>query len=99
MSFSITPSEHIRNHPANTSISKEVHAFTKTQRFISPNPECSNVSYTYNSHLSNRKIGFGYGTKSDFTRTLTVSPPATKYQLKTFTDDTKNKGKSFGLDR
>jgi hypothetical protein len=99
MSFSITPSDVIRKHPTNTSTSKEIHVFSKSKRFVSPNPECPNAFYTCNSQLSNRKAGFGYGTRSNFTRTLTVSPPATKYSLNSFVDDSKNKGKSFGLDR
>jgi hypothetical protein len=99
MSFSITPSDAVRKHPTNTSTSKEIHIFSKSKRFIPPNPECPTAFYAYDSQLSDRKAGFGYGTKSDFTRTLTVSPPATKYELKTFVEDTKSKGKSFGLDR
>lgn len=39
MSFSITPSDTIRNHPTNTSTSKQVHQFAKTPRFLSNNPE------------------------------------------------------------
>lgn len=99
MSFSITPSANIRNHPANNSTSKEIHAFSKEKRFIAPNPECPNAFYTYDSQLSNRKAAFGYGNKSDFTRTLTVSPPATKYEIKSFVDESREKGKSFGLHR
>lgn len=99
MSLSITPSDFIRKHPANNSTSKEIHAFSKSKRFPAPNPECPTAFYAYDSQLSNRKASFGYGTKSDFTRTLTVSPPATKYELKSFVDESKSKGKSFGLDR
>lgn len=99
MSFSITPSDVIRKHPANNSTSKEIHMFSKSKRFISPNPECPNAFYTFDSQLSNRKASFGYGNKSDFTRTLTVSPPATKYEIKSFLDESKDKGKSFGLTR
>lgn len=73
--------------------------FSKSKRFVSPNPECPNAFYTYDSQLSNRKASFGYGNKSDFTRTLTVSPPVTKYEIKTFLDESKEKGKSFGLTR
>jgi hypothetical protein len=99
MSLSITPSDFIRKHPANNSTSKEIHVFPKSKRFPAPNPECPTAFYAYDSQLSNRKAGFGYGTKSDFTRTLTASPAATKYELKTFVDEAKTKGKSFGLDR
>ena len=99
MSFSITPSDVVRKHPTNNSTSKEIHMFTKSKRFVSQNPECPNAFYTVDSQLSNRKASFGYGNKSDFTRTLTVSPPVTKYEIKTFLDLSKDKGKSFGLTR
>ena len=39
MSLSITPSDIIRNHPTNSSTSKQVHQFPKSPRFQSPNPE------------------------------------------------------------
>ena len=51
------------------------------------------------SHLSNRKTSFGYGSKFDFTKPLTVSPPATKYNQKSFCDDSKKNGLTFGLSR
>jgi hypothetical protein len=57
------------------------------------------VFYTYDSQLSNRKSSFGYGNKYDFTQTLTVSPPVNTYNLKTFVEETKSKGKSFGTAR
>lgn len=99
MSFTITSSDVIRKHPTNNSTSKEIHMFSRSKRFVSPNPECPNAFYSFDSQLSNRKAAFGYGNKSDFTRTLTVSPPATKYEIKTFLDESKEKGKSFGTTR
>lgn len=99
MSFTITPSDVIRKHPTNNSTSKEIHMFSKSKRFVSPNPECPNAFYSFDSQLSNRKASFGYGNKSDFTRTLTVSPPATKYEIKSFLDESREKGKSFGTTR
>jgi hypothetical protein len=89
MSFSITPSDVVRKHPTNNSTSKEIHMFSKSRRFVAPNPECPNAFYSFDSQLSNRKASFGYGNKSDFTRTLTVSPPVTKYEIKTFLDESK----------
>jgi hypothetical protein len=43
----------------------------------------------------------GYGTRSDFTNCLTVSPSSSKYNLKTFWDENKNKKKGavFALSR
>jgi len=38
MSLSITPSDVIRNHPANNSSSKQIHRFSKSKRFNTPNP-------------------------------------------------------------
>lgn len=99
MSFTITPSDVIRKHPTNNSTSKEIHMFSKSKRFVAPNPECPNAFYSFDSQLSNRKASFGYGKKSDFTRTLTVSPPATKYEIKSFLDESREKGKSFGTTR
>ena len=57
------------------------------------------VSYSNQSELSRRKAAFGYGDKSDFTKPQTVSPASTKYNHKSFCDDSKNKGKSIGLSR
>lgn len=51
MSFSMTPSDTIRKHPTNNSTSKEVHLFSKTPRFMSPNPE-------YLSHYSGARMLF-----------------------------------------
>ena len=43
----------------------------------------------------------GYGNRSDFTKCLTVSPSSSKYNLKTFWDENKNKKKGavFALSR
>ncbi len=60
---------------------------------------CPNAFYTFDSQLSNRKASFGYGKKYDFTQPTNVSPPSTKYNSKSFVDDSKKKGKSFGLSR
>ena len=47
--------------------------------------------------MSNRKAAIGYGRKSDFTRDLTASPPATLYRHKSIFED--KKGKTFGSSR
>lgn len=43
---------------------------------------CKVAFYANDSQLSNRKTSFGYGTKVDFTKDLTSSPAATKYNIK-----------------
>ena len=41
----------------------------------------------------------GVGKKSDFTKSMTASPPATRYQIKNFLELSRNKGQSFGAAR
>lgn len=60
---------------------------------------CPNAFYSFDSQLSHRKTSFGYGNKYDFTQTTTVSPPSTKYKSKSFVDDSKKNGKTFGISR
>lgn len=86
---SLVDSNAIRNHPSNNSQSKHAYQFSKTERFPQYNPEyslfycrCKIAFYTNDSQLSHRKTSFGYGLKTDFTKTLTCSPPATKYNVK-----------------
>ena len=98
--------ETVRKHQTNNSPSKVSHQFSKTSRFKDPNPEyffdnkrCPMAYYENKSSISNRKTSFGYGNKSDFTKTLTCSPGATKYNLKNVLEESKHKGKSFGCSR
>ena len=59
---------------------------------------------TYGGDFMTKKASgtsIGYGKKSDFTRCLTVSPSADKYNLKSFWDEnvSRKKGPSFALNR
>lgn len=51
--------------------------------------------------LSKRSTGFGYGSRSDFTKTYSSSPGATRYNPETtlFSTRGKEKGKTFGISR
>ena len=60
---------------------------------------CKIAFYANDSQLSNRRASFGYGNKSDFTKTLTASPSVTTYRHKSVFTDNKNKGKTFGNTR
>ena len=60
---------------------------------------CKIAFYSNNSQLSNRRASFGYGSKSDFTKTLTASPSVTTYRHKSAFTENKNKGKTFGNTR
>jgi hypothetical protein len=105
--ISTIDADSIRKHPANNSPSKLAYQFSKSKRFPDINPEylffcyrrCPNAFYTFDSQLSHRKTGFGYGKKYDFTQLTSVSPPSTKYSSKSFVDDSKKNGLSFGLSR
>jgi hypothetical protein len=55
--------------------------------------------YANDSQLSQRKTSFGYGDKVDFTKTLTCSPPSTKYVPKSVFEENKDKGNKFGVNR
>ena len=59
-------------------------------------PSCDSI---YNIVSSFRKPGaaFGYGKKSDFTKDLTTSPPASKYHIQTIFDKNKTSRKGFSL--
>ena len=64
-----------------------------------PSCRCKVAFYSNDSQLSNRKASLGYGTKHDFTKDLTASPGATKYNIRSIFDENKTRGKSFGLSR
>lgn len=60
---------------------------------------CKVAFYTNRSELSQRKTSFGFGNKIDFTRTVSCSPPPTRYNSKSFVEESKNLGKTFGTSR
>lgn len=60
---------------------------------------CKVAFYSNDSRLSNRKTSFGCGNKYDFTKDRTHSPAATKYLIKSVFEESKGRGRSFGLSR
>ncbi len=59
---------------------------------------CPEVAYNGDAILKkNGGTGIGYGTRSDFTKCLNVSPSSHRYRLKTFCEDNadRNKGIKF----
>jgi hypothetical protein len=93
----------------NNSRTKQTFSFSKTQdskpfvlcKFLN-NLRCQKS--TYGGDYVLHKIsgaGIGYGIKSDFTKTSTVSPGCTKYNLVSEFEDNKKKlrGSSVGLSR
>ena len=62
---------------------------------------CPSICYENAGRLSKRAAGFGFGDKSDFTKTLTSSPPVTKYNPEEIMLSTKRSSpsKTFGINR
>jgi hypothetical protein len=61
-----------------------------------PYQSCDNI-YNIPSLTKKKNVGIGYGKKSDFTRDLTCSPGATKYQLDTQFDKNRKSKKGFTM--
>lgn len=91
MKISLVPPTIIRRSPLNLSPSKYACPFAREQRFKPLNPEylsingrCKKHAYVKDeSKLSKMRFSVGKGSRSDFTKTLTCSPPSTKYVHKT----------------
>lgn len=60
---------------------------------------CKNAFYVYDSQLSPRNTSIGHAKRSDFTQPLNCSPGSTKYSIKSIFDESKDRGKSFGVSR
>lgn len=99
--LSVLDSEAIRRNPLNNSPSKLGYSFARLDRFILPPANCPRTCYEENSKLSKRATSFGYGERSDFTKTYTSSPPVTKYNPETLMFMTRkpSNGKTFGISR
>jgi len=72
--FSLMTTQQIINHLDNNSLSKTTHAFSRTKRFKTANPEyyrfdhrCKEAFYTNISCLSRKKFSIGKAKRSDFT--------------------------------
>jgi hypothetical protein len=61
-----------------------------------PSRSCDNI-YNISSSFQKPGAAMGYGQKSDFTKDLTASPPASKYDIKTIFDKNKTSRKGFSL--
>ena len=97
LSANIQPTTPLPNLPTSSLNPKDSPISTLSTYFSYQ--RCPNAFYTFDSQLSQRKTGFGYGMKYDFTQVTSVSPPSTKYNSKSFVDDSKKHGLTFGLSR
>jgi len=82
---SVSSVEDISRSQLNTSRSKNLYSFSKDSRFKRPIVYCDTI-YNIPSPMKKKGTAIGYGKKSDFTKDLTCSPGATKYQLNTLFD-------------
>ena len=102
MSITISTPNQICNNALNTSLSKSLYSFPKTERFKDEyKKNLCDQFYQTKTSLSNRKTGFGYGVKSDFTSGKFKTPAPNNYNIKTHIDvKIQNKGGwSFGESR
>ncbi|KAL4511959.1 hypothetical protein ABPG72_012804 [Tetrahymena utriculariae] len=99
LQFSVTTPVQILNSPVNNSPSKFQFSFSKSPRFLSPKKPTDSF-YDLPSQKSNRRAGFGVGSRPDFTKSQVCSPPS-KYDLPSQFDKQRStsRGKSFGTAR
>lgn len=102
----ITNYRQTRNHPLNTSKSKNLYTFPKTIRFSHTNPSynknITSLKISTNFFNTKRSCSFGKGNKSDFTRSLNKTPAPNNYKQDHLTitkSSKKKKGTSFGFSR
>ena len=60
---------------------------------------CKEAFYDLPEVRSTRKAAFGYGTKSDFTKSVLANPSPNAYEIKSIFNAPKKRGFSFGLSR
>jgi len=99
MSVTVSNPSQICGSPLNNSKAKMLWSFSKQSKEIYvKKSNCTKAFYDLPSAKSTRTAGFGYGTKSDFTKSVINNPPPNSYELKSdFVSQ--RKGYSFGLSR
>lgn len=101
MSVTVSTPAQICNSPLNSSRAKMQFSFPKASKEIYvKKSNCDKAFYDLPLARSTRTAGFGYGTKLDFTKSVSSNPAPTAYELKSaFEGNNKKKGYSFGLSR
>jgi len=100
MSLVVSTPNQICNHPVNSSRAKMLWTFSKSPKDGAVRKsDCTKAFYDLPSVRASRTAGFGYGTKSDFTKTGTNNPPPNAYELNSEFKKGAKKGFSFGLSR
>ena len=95
---SVVPFSGINHSQTNRSSTKQTFSFSKSPRFDSSRGTCPVNTYDGRPILrENSGTAMGYGSKSDFTKTLTVSPRSTQYEIRSLFDKNKVHRKGFSL--
>ncbi len=94
---SVTTFRDIHLNPLNTSTSKNLWSFAKDERFARMKTYCDNLYNIDGLHPSRYGVSIGKGKKSDFTKDLTASPGATRYEVRSFFDDNKAKVRGYSM--
>lgn len=100
MSVTVSTPAQICNSPLNGSKAKMLYTFSKSSKDIYvKKSDCEKAFYDLPAVRDTRTAGFGYGTKLDFTKSVTNNPPPNAYDIKSNFEVPKKKGFSFGLSR
>ena len=87
MSKITSTAEQIAKNPLNTSFSKTLFSFPKSKRFDNKlNYDCDKF-YDVPDFKSQRKAGFGYANKYDFTKGVFKTPAPGNYEVKSEIDN------------
>lgn len=81
---SVSSFKEINRAPTNNSPAKNLWTFNKDQRFSNQKVYCDKIYDLQGLKPKKYGIGIGKGSKSDFTKDLTVSPSASRYLRKSF---------------
>ena len=98
---SVSSFKDIARSPVNRSTSKHLWSFSKESRFPQEKVYCDNIYEIGGLRPHRYGVSIGKGSKSDFTKDLTVSPGSSKYPISSFFDYNKSHkaGYSLGIGR
>lgn len=95
---SVVPFSGINQSHTNRSSTKQTFSFSKSPRFDSNKAPCPVSTYDGKPMLRKHSgTAMGYGKKSDFTKTLAVSPQSNRYKINSLFEKNKTRGKGYSL--
>ncbi len=94
---SVASSKQISENQLNRSPSKSLFSFPKDTRFKNEMSACDKMYNLPSLKPSKYGVSIGKGHKSDFTKDLTISPPASRYSRISFFEENKKRGKGYSM--